>query len=246
MTIRRIDKLYEEGLPMPSRFQFDAQVAGVFADMIARSVPGYGLTLDMIGIIAARYAWQKSTLYDLGSSLGASTLAMRHAVTGRGCHIIAVDSAAAMQAQCQTVLAEDTASTRVSLLCADVCAIKFSSASVVVLNFTLQFIPLSERLPLLKRIATAIGTDGVLILSEKISFDDSWQDATQQSLHEAFKARQGYSQLEISRKREALEDILLPETLKSHKKRLHAAGFMHVCVWFQCLNFVSLLAFRGR
>ncbi len=231
---------------MPLRFQFDAKVAAVFADMIARSVPGYGLTLEMIALIAARYAWRESTLYDLGCSLGASTLAMRHAVEGRDCRIIAVDTSLAMLAKCQTVMAKNTASTVVNLLCADVCDLCFSVASVVVLNFTLQFIPLPQRLPLLQRIAEAMDSRGVLVLSEKISFDASWEAATQQSLHEAFKAHQGYSQLEISRKREALDDVLLPETLQAHKERLYAAGFDRVCVWFQCANFVSLLAFRGE
>jgi len=231
---------------MPLRFQFDEKVVSVFADMIARSVPGYALTLEMIALIAARYAWRESTLYDLGCSLGASTLAMRHAVEGRDCRIIAVDTSLAMLAKCQTVMIQDEASTVVDLICADVCSIHFSTPSVVVLNFTLQFIPLPQRLPLLQAIADAMGSRGVLVLSEKISFDASWEAATQQSLHEAFKAYQGYSELEISRKREALEHVLLAETLNTHKERLHDAGFDRVCVWFQCANFVSLLAFRGE
>lgn len=238
------DHLYLLNENMPSNFQFDSRVAQVFQNMIQRSVPGYGLTLEMIGMIAARYAQQGSQLYDLGCSLGASTIAMRHAIEGRDCNIVAVDMAQAMLDRCQQVITGDDANTPVTLVVGDVCTQEIVDASMVVLNFTLQFIPVAQRLSLLQQIHQGMRPDGVLVLSEKISFDEDWQNQVQQSLHEAFKQSQGYSSMEISRKRQALENVLLPETVENHRQRLLDAGFSRVCIWFQCVNFVSLLAFR--
>jgi len=246
MSEARVDRLYRQAEGMAERFSFDTQVTSVFADMIRRSVPGYGLTLEMIAIIAERYATAGSTVYDIGCSLGASTLAIRHAVEGRDCRIIGVDNSTAMVERCRQLVALDRASTAVEIACADVCAVNFQPASMMVMNFTLQFIPLAQRLPLLQSMAQALGDDGVLVLSEKVTFDDAWEAETQQSLHEAFKASQGYSELEISRKRQALEDVLLPETIAQHRQRLLDAGFARVTVWFQCANFISLLAFREQ
>jgi len=83
-----------------------------------------------------------------------------------------------------------------------------------------------------------------LILSEKVAFEDEGRQRFQKELHENFKRAQGYSELEISQKRTALETVMIPETLECHKRRLQAAGFNSVDVWFQCLNFISLVAVK--
>ena len=85
---------------------------------------------------------------------------------------------------------------------------------------------------------------GVLILSEKIQFSDERSEQLFVDLHHDFKRGNGYSDLEISQKRDALEHVLIPETIEAHRERLLAAGFSRVETWFQCFNFVSLVAFR--
>jgi tRNA (cmo5U34)-methyltransferase len=125
---------------------------------------------------------------------------------------------------------------------ADVRDTPIADASVVVLNYTLQFIPPADRLDLLRRVRSGLRPGGVLILSEKIRFRDPEFDGAMTAAHEAFKQANGYSALEISRKRAALERVLFPETLEVHRERLAAAGFRKSEVWFQCLNFASLLA----
>ncbi len=118
------------------------------------------------------------------------------------------------------------------------------NASLTILNFTLQFIPPADRLPLLSNIARGTRTGGVLVLSEKIRFEDPVVERELVALHEAFKRENGYSDLEISRKRTALEKVLIPEKLDTHQDRLREAGFSRSQVWLQCFNFASLLAFR--
>jgi len=223
----------------PAVFRFGDAVAQVFGDMIRRSVPGYGLALAMIEQIAARHAQPGSRLYDLGCSLGAGTLALAQGAASAGCTIIGVDNAPAMTARARQSLA---GADGVRLVCADIRDIRIRNASVVALNFTLQFLPKRDRLPLLRAIHAGLRPGGALVLSEKIAFADPAEQARQTARHESFKQAQGYSALEIARKRQALERVLLPETLAAHKRRLRRAGFSAVDVWFQCFNFASIIA----
>jgi len=238
------DRLYAQTRERIEAFRFDDHVARVFADMIARSVPGYGLLLEMIHVITREYAKPDTVLYDLGCSLGASTLAMRH-VAPAGSRIIAIDNAPAMVERARANIDGDTSSIPVTLLCDDIRNITFESpASLMTFNLTLQFIPPDDRLPLLTRMANAMVSGGALILSEKIQLPDPQDDHTIITLHHGFKRAQGYSDLEIAQKRSALDNVLIPDTLDTHITRLHEAGFTQVVPWFQCFNFVSLLAVR--
>lgn len=238
------DRLYAQRREHISAFRFDAHVVSVFEDMIARSVPGYALLLDMISVITAQYAKPDTTLYDLGCSLGASTLAMRHCAPA-GSRIIAIDNAPAMVAQAQSNIVADKSDIPVTLLCDDIRAVEFESPiSLATFNLTLQFIPADERTTLLTRIANSMVSGGALILSEKIQAPNAADDHALIDLHHGFKRAQGYSDLEIAQKRSALDNVLIPDTLDVHIARLHEAGFTQAVPWFQCFNFVSLLAIR--
>jgi tRNA (cmo5U34)-methyltransferase len=235
------DTVYSEPRKRIEGFRFDAQVASVFSDMIQRSVPGYALTLQMIAVATRQFARDGSHCYDLGCSLGASTLSIRHHAPAQ-CRVIGVDNSADMVQRCAAIIAADTAAPQVEIRCEDLLATELSNASLVTMNFTLQFVPREARGQLLRRIADALNPGGCLVLSEKIAFEDAAEQQLLQELHHGFKQLQGYSQLEIAQKRAALENVLVPETLQQHRQRLLAAGFSRVTVWLQCLNFISLLA----
>jgi tRNA (cmo5U34)-methyltransferase len=238
------DTIYSAPLDAIAGFAFDANVVQVFPDMIQRSVPGYSTIIAMTGVLAERYAQPDTHCYDLGCSLGASTLAMRALLDGRGCSIVAVDNSAAMIERCRALIAADAHTTPVELQLADINAIEINNASVAVMNFTLQFIAPEQRATLLRRIAEAMQPGSVLVLSEKIRFDDAHLQQLNTDLHHAFKRANGYSDLEIAQKRSALENVLIPETLTTHRERLQRAGFASVDVWFQCFNFASLVAIK--
>jgi tRNA (cmo5U34)-methyltransferase len=222
-------------------FIFDAAVAQVFPDMITRSVPGYAAIINMIELLTGMYAQPGSRLYDLGCSLGAASLAMARGLRTVDCRITAVDNAPAMLEKAAEYCGKARAGT-IEFRLADVRDLGIDDASVVVLNFTLQFLPLEERDALLGRILAGLRPGGILILSEKIAGDSPQEDAALVEMHHAFKRQQGYSDLEISQKRSALERVLLPETLGAHLQRLQEAGFREAYPWFQCFNFVSILA----
>ncbi|MFT6051677.1 MAG: tRNA (cmo5U34)-methyltransferase [Halioglobus sp.] len=238
------DKIYRETLDELAQFAFDDSVARVFPDMIKRSVPGYTTIIAMTGLLAEKYALPGSNLYDLGCSLGASSLAMRQQVKQQDCQLIAIDSSAAMLDRCQTIINTDAHELPVKMVCADITDVAITDASVVVLNFTLQFIAVEQRDQVIERIYKGLRPGGIMILSEKVSFEDSHLDELNIDLHHQFKRANGYSDLEIAQKRDALEDFLLPETLRQHKQRISAAGFSSCDVWFQCFNFASLVALK--
>lgn len=238
------DALYAEPLSAVEGFKFDESVAQVFPDMIERSVPGYSTILHMIGVFTERFVQTGSTCYDLGCSLGAVTRAMRGAIRRPGCRVIAVDNSTAMVERCRRMLEIDESPVPVDLVCADIQDVAVQNASVVVLNFTLQFIPLCARSALLSRVYDGLRPGGVLVLSEKVAFSDPMHREFQTEMHHAFKKSMGYSDLEISQKRTALENVLLPETLEEHGERLFQSGFRSFHVWFQCLNFASLVAHK--
>ncbi|AOY87048.1 carboxy-S-adenosyl-L-methionine synthase CmoA [Marinobacter salinus] len=229
----------------PEDFRFDASVARVFPDMIRRSVPGYTTIIPMIEVITEQYAQAASNCYDLGCSLGASTLAMRHGIPYGDCTLTGVDNSSAMIERCEHYIALDDNPLPVSLRCEDILETELNNASVTTLNFTLQFVPPEKRTELLTRIAGATRPGGALILSEKIRFESVEEQEVQTRLHHEFKRANGYSDLEISQKRSAIEQVLIPETLAAHKQRLLSAGFDQVLVWYQCFNFVSMLAIRA-
>ncbi len=238
------DTLYKDEGPV-SAFEFDDKVADVFADMINRSVPGYGTIISMIGTLARRYAQPDSCCYDLGCSLGAATLAMRRQIKAPGCRIVAIDNSPAMITRCQALLEREPADVPVMLQQADIMDVSIEDASVVVLNFTLQFVPLDRRAGLIANIFAGLRPGGMLILSEKIRLDDPVLDALFVDMHHLFKEQNGYTQTEISRKRAAIENVLLPETLAAHQQRINAAGFERFALWFQCFNFASMVAVKA-
>lgn len=238
------DSIYARPVGEVGAFKFDETVANVFPDMIQRSVPGYSAIISAIGLLAGRFAREHSVCYDLGCSLGAATLSMRHQIEAKNCRIIAVDNSEAMVTRFQQALQKDQAPIAVDVQCKDIREVAIENASVVVLNFTLQFIPLEDRFGLLQKIYQGLLPGGILILSEKLKFDDDRQQELQTQMHHAFKKAQGYSDLEVSQKRTALENVLIPETFVQHQNRLREVGFNSAEVWFQYFNFASIIALK--
>ncbi|MFZ1400718.1 MAG: carboxy-S-adenosyl-L-methionine synthase CmoA [Candidatus Promineifilaceae bacterium] len=239
------DTLYARKKNSVAPFEFDESVVAVFPDMIERSVPGYTLLLPLIGQIASRYAQPNSRCYDLGCSLGAVTLALRQQIQQPGCRITAVDNSPAMIETCGEIIGRSGPGLPVDLAEADICQTPISNASVVVLNFTFQFVPPAQRDALIQRIYDGLLPGGALILSEKVLFEPAELDGLLVTLHHDFKRANGYSDLEISQKRTALENVLIAETVPQHQARLLQAGFASADLWFQAFNFVSLLAVKG-
>lgn len=219
-------------------FRFSSQVVAVFEDMIRRSVPGYGLTLTAIEALAGRELPGGSRVYDLGSSLGAAVEAVWRGTRDREVEIHGIDSSAAMVSRARELLD----GSRLYFHEGDVLTVPLEKSRMIILNFTLQFIAMEDRQALLEKCYQALEPGGVLFLSEKFVSENPGDEDCLRELHWEFKRQQGYSEMEVARKRQALEDVLIPETRQAHEDKLSAAGFAQVTQVLQCLNFASWVA----
>ncbi len=244
MSDLRVDQVYAGANAPRGDFVFDERVARVFSDMLARSVPGWIELLRLIGLIGARLARPGARVYDLGCSLGATSASilarLPEASSAEVIQVYAVDQAPAMLDELRQRLKPEIDRGRLQPICADLLDLVIADASLVVLNLTLQFIAPEQRPALLSRIRAGLRPGGALILAEKVDLADNGGLLTQ--LHADFKAAQGYSHLEIARKRAALEQVLIPDSVAQHHARLREAGFERVEPFFQCLNFVGWIA----
>jgi tRNA (cmo5U34)-methyltransferase len=237
------DKIFEQQFESVKSFAFDQQVTDVFADMIKRSVPGYDAILKSIAMYCMQYACDNSNIYDLGCSLGAVALTAAKATTEVDCKVIAVDSSAPMIKKCRQVIADAKLADKVSVSHQDIVGMELLNASVVVSNFTLQFIPKKQRPAVIEKIYRGLNPGGIFILSEKFISDKDDDDFLIKHYH-AYKKLNGYSNKEIQRKRQALKDVLIPDSVNEIKSRLQQAGFTQVIKWFQCFNFASFIAIK--
>lgn len=222
-------------------FRFDNRVAEVFPDMIQRSVPGYRTLISNIGVIAENFAQSSTNIYDLGCSLGAATLAIAHRVKTADINILAVDNSADMLNKAHSMITQEEFPSSIQFIERDIIDQQITNASVIVLNFTLQFITPEQRQSVINKIWNGLNPGGALILSEKLSHKNS---DLMNLLHLQFKRDQGYSELEISQKRTSLENVMIIDSEDTHTARLTEAGFSHIERWYQCFNFSSYLAIK--
>ena len=223
-------------------FRFDQDVVKVFDDMVRRSVPGYDSMIQMIGLIARMYGQDNTNYYDLGSSTGTITLSIALNNKSKNNQFFAIDNSKEMVEQCEKNLHNKV--DNLQAICDDINQVKINSASIVVLNLTLQFIDVNLRSNLIKKIYDGLESGGILIISEKIHFDDAVTQNQITKLHMDFKKENGYSELEIANKRQAIENVLITETKEQHLNRLRDCGFVETSCFFQCLNFVSFLSVK--
>ena len=234
------DQVFARPLKDIKAFEFDESVADVFSDMISRSVPGYPLLLRLTGLFADIFVQPNSRVYDLGCSLGDATKIIANQASSSKPEIIAIDNSEAMIEKCRQLNLEHNIQWR----CEDVRNVQIGNASMVVLNLTLQFLPPDHRSALLESIYDGLNPGGILFMSEKVVFEQESEDKRMVQLYQAFKKSMGYSDLEISQKRTALENVLIPDSDQQHFKRLQNAGFSEIYQCFRCFNFCAYLAIK--
>lgn len=228
------------------KFEFDEAVAQVFDDMLSRSVPYYEECQQMVLQIAAPFCRKGSKVYDLGCSTGSLLLLLAKNFS-KSVELIGVDNSIPMLKKAREKLQTDGSLDRCKLIEADLkSSFYFSDASVVIMNYTLQFIPPPRRPALIEKIFKALNQGGCFILIEKMIGESAELDSVFVKLHHKFKSDHGYSQNEISRKREALENVLIPFTEGQNRKLLHDAGFTAVDTFFKWFNFSGFVSVRPR
>ncbi|MBI5556174.1 MAG: carboxy-S-adenosyl-L-methionine synthase CmoA [Deltaproteobacteria bacterium] len=237
------DTIYQDPHP-PSDFTFNARVAEVFDDMLQRSVPCYQQVIDMTATLLARFAADGDRIYDLGCSTGTTLLHLARRLEAKELQFTGIDSSRAMIDK--AVLKAEMLATQntIRFVQGDIAEIELEPCGACILNYTLQFIRPMARKKFLTRLHSALKPGGILIISEKIISHDLLLNRTFIDLYHDFKRGQGYTETEIARKREALENILIPFSIQENIALLKKAGFSHVETFFQWFNFASFMAVK--
>jgi len=243
-TKTKIDKVFDEQVKVVPDFKFTAKVANVFDDMVNRSVPFYGEIQRMVAELAADYAQEGTNVYDLGCSTGTTMIGMDTLVSGE-IPFIGVDDSEDMLLKCDEKLKNAGVTRPYQLNVADLhTGVQIENASVVVLCLTLQFLRPIYREKLIKRIANGLVSNGALILVEKVITENSELNRDYIKHYYNYKRRNQYSELEISQKREALENVLIPYKLSENVQMLEEAGFSFCETFFKWYNFSGLIAVK--
>jgi tRNA (cmo5U34)-methyltransferase len=237
------DQLFAEKKDLVGNFAFDRDTALVFDDMLNRSVPFYAEIQRMMGEIATDFAVDGTNIYDLGCSLCTTFLHLQR--LEREVTFIGIDASAAMLEQGRQNLDRHHFSRSYQLLCQDLDqSFTVENASVVIINLTLQFIRPLRRDAFMRTVAEGLHKNGCLILVEKVLSAESLLNRLFIKYYYDLKKRNGYSELEIAQKREALENVLIPYQLRENEELLQRAGFRSVEVFFKWYNFCGLLALK--
>jgi tRNA (cmo5U34)-methyltransferase len=230
--------------PEETPFEFNDTVASVFDDMIQRSVPFYNEIIKNQALLTTRFYKDNTMIYDLGCSSGNYASAVISVMKDRDFKLTAIDNSSPMIDLFIKRTTGFGSAGRIIPVVADIRDIIFGESSVVTANLTLQFIPPHDREGIIKRIYESLVPGGIFLLTEKTVNANSKLAELQQEIYYGFKERNGYSTIEITRKREALENVLIPETVECHQERLLNAGFDKIELWFKWYHFAAFLCVK--
>jgi len=237
------DILFQEG-HSSGKFEFDERVAEVFDDMLDRSVPFYEQVIQMTAQILGCTLQDGDTIYDLGCSTGSTLLELVRSLDPQKYSFIGVDNSSPMLDKAVRKAEKFAMQNNIQFLEVEITRIELAAAGAVILNYTLQFIDPAVRLEFLKKIHGCLRRAVVLILSEKVLFENERLNQVYLESYHQYKKERGYSELEIAKKREALENVLIPLTIQKNRDLLQEAGFRTVEIFFQWFNFVSIVAIK--
>jgi len=238
------DKVFAIKKKKVKPFEFNEEVTGVFDDMLNRSVPFYMESIERQSQLAALYYQDGSRIYDLGCSHGNLGVLILNQLKQRNFSMVAVDSSIPMIEKYLKRIEKYDQTPQIDLVCGFLEDIQIKNASVVLINLTLQFLDRQKRDNLIKKIYQGMNSNGILILTEKTIHESKVLDDLQLKFYKTFKVENGYSQLEISQKRDALDKVLIPDTIETHKDRILNAGFSQFDVWLKWFNFASMIAIK--
>ncbi len=226
-------------------FAFTREVAQVFDDMLVRSVPLYEQGIALQARLSRQFYQPGTRIYDLGCSHGNLGMALLKEFSHRDFALIGVDNSIPMVEIYKERLGKTKdKSRRIHLVCGSMEDIDIHNASVVIINLTLQFLAPERRMKFMEKIHAGLVPHGILLLTEKTSPGEQVTGKVYQQFYEQFKRDNGYSELEIAQKRDALEKVLIPDSIETHFQRLRKAGFSLVDVWMKWLYFTSFLAIK--
>lgn len=237
------DRLYQVDT-VPEDFDFNKRVVEVFDDMLDRSIPFYQDVIAATAQLLRIHLEQGDSVCDLGCATGTSLIKLARLLRDKKISYTGIDSSEAMLEKARLKAEYYSAEDTLSFYQEDISKIERPATGAFIMNYTLQFIRPLQRPPLIHRLYNNLKPGGILILSEKTIQPDKNLNRSYIDIYHRFKQERGYSELEIARKREALENILIPFSSGENISLLENAGFHRVTTFFQWFNFSSLVAFK--
>ncbi len=237
------DKLFSEPRDI-SDFNFGEETAEVFDNMLERSIPLYREQQRMTGELANEFAVDGTRIYDLGCSTGITLKTLCDAVE-KDVTFIGVDNSEAMLEKARDNFSKLGVTRDCRFVYGDLNeGAEIENASVVVLNLTLQFVRPLYRDLLISNIYDGLRPNGCLILIEKVLGNDSLFNRQFIKFYYDMKKRNGYSEMEIAQKREALENVLIPYRVDENIALLKKNNFEHVDIFFKWYNFCGFIGVK--
>jgi tRNA (cmo5U34)-methyltransferase len=236
-TLFNVDSVTED-------FVFNERVVEVFDDMLDRSIPFYRQVIAVSAQLLDRFLDPGATVYDLGCATGTTLLEFSRLLEHKELHFVGVDNSAPMLDKARLKSELYSKQKSFSFLHEDITTFEHADAGAIILNYTMQFIRPLQRERFLERLFKNLRPGGILIISEKVITNDKRLNREYIELYHQFKKSRGYSELEIAKKREALENVLIPFSIDENKTMLKSCGFQSVETYFQWFNFVSLIAVK--
>lgn len=241
--IKSSDKVFAEKTDYIGDFKFDEKVVKVFDDMVNRSVPYYSEIQRMTVELATDFAKPGTNLYDIGCSTG-TTFSLFDKAVDPAVNFVGFDNSAEMLEKAREKLSNSNRN--IDLRLADLNkGIKISNASVITMILTLQFVRPLYREDIIQEIYNGLNKGGALILVEKVTSEDTIFNRLFIKHYYEYKARMGYSELEIKQKREALENVLIPYRMDENFDLLRKVGFKDIEVFFRWYNFCAIIALKN-
>ncbi len=233
------DKIFNK--PIEKQFEFDEEVANVFDDMLNRSVPFYKENLNLELDVLKNFLTPNDKVVDLGSSTGTFLIELDKKTDNL--ELIGIDNSPAMIKKAN--LKAKAFGSKAKFIQADFLNYDFSNSKAIVANYTVQFIRPLKREKLIKKIYKSLLNEGIFLMSEKLVSENKKLNKIMIDLYYEFKKEMGYSEYEISQKREALENVLIPYTMQENIEMLRNSGFKNVEVIFRWNNFATFIAFKN-
>ena len=238
------DDIFAEPSSRPTDFAFDATTVRVFDNMVSRSVPFYGEIQRMTAELAEEFAVPRSTVYDLGCATGTTLMALE-ARLEPSIAFMGYDNAPDMVERARQRLAALPLGRHREIRLADLHQpFSIENATVTVMLFTLQFVRPLHRDRVIRTIVEGTRKQGALIVAEKVIESDSLFNRLFIDNYYDMKRRHGYSDMEIARKREALENVLIPYRIEENRELLLECGFTKFQEFFRWYNFAGMIAVK--
>lgn len=212
-----------------------------FDEHILQSIPHCQEQREFIAGLARFFLHEGATAYEIGVSTGALARAVLSRIPHRPCRYVGLDVVPGMVEAARRTLAGDP---RFEAAEADALAYPFEPAALVLSYYTLQFIPLAERVRLVRRIHQTLQPGGAFVLYEKTLGGNALVQDVLTQMYFEFKGRQGLDAAAILNKAASLQGVAMPISFDANRSMLREAGFATVEVVYRAYSFAGFLAIK--